>query len=217
MIRTDGGKPEGSATTLEEHVRDYRANTAHNIPVSASADHEFNMFKAEQRTLLEERNQIQKRIESMKREYDFISNLDARDVNFVIEKKKEHAALLVQRNWRRMKAEREYRRNRQGMNKENFDYEKTELDKRRQAENSDLLEKTRAYFMTSRPDNFYAEISDDRLNELKEEVVSARQLKSEHELNQLDIEAIHADYLPRYQRFNQDYEKHEYTRAHGHD
>ena len=125
--------------------------------------------------------------------------------------------MLVQRNWRRMKAEREYRKNRQGMRKENFDYEKTELDKRRQAENADLLEQTRAYFMASRPDNFYAEITDDRLTELKEKVVSARQLKSENELNQQDVSAIFDDYLPRYQRFNQDYEKHEYTRAHGHD
>ena len=74
MIRTDGGaRPEGGATTLEERVMEQRAraNTVNN-GVSASADHEFNMFKAEQRTLLEERNQIQKRIESMKREYDFI-------------------------------------------------------------------------------------------------------------------------------------------------
>ena len=39
---------------------------------------DFNKFKAEQRTLLEQRNQIQKRIESMRREYDFIQNLDAR-------------------------------------------------------------------------------------------------------------------------------------------
>ena len=124
--------------------------------------------------------------------------MEARDVNFVQEKKKEHAALLVQRNWRRMKAEREYRKNRQGMRKENFDYEKTELDKRRQAENADLLEQTRAYFMASRPDNFYVEITDDRLNELKEKVVSARQLKSENELNQQDVSAIFDDYLPRY-------------------
>ena len=51
----------------------------------------------------------------MRREYDFIQNLDAKDVNYVMEKKKEHAALLVQRNWRRIKAEREYLRARQGM------------------------------------------------------------------------------------------------------
>lgn len=45
--------------------------------------------------MLEQKNQIQKRIEAMRREYDFIENLDARDVNYVMEKKKEHAAILV--------------------------------------------------------------------------------------------------------------------------
>ena len=79
---------------------------------------DFNKFKAEQRTLLEQRNQIQKRIESMRREYDFIQNLDARDVNYVMDKKKEHAAILVQRNWRRLKAEREYKKQRDGLRKE---------------------------------------------------------------------------------------------------
>lgn len=58
-------------------------------------NNEFSRFKAEQRTLLEQKNQIQKRIESMRREYDFIENLDARDVNYVMEKKKEHAAIMV--------------------------------------------------------------------------------------------------------------------------
>ena len=78
--------------------------------------------------MLEQRNQIQKRIESMRREYDFIQNLDARDVNYVMDKKKEHAAILVQRNWRRLKAEREYKKQRDGLRKEQYDYEKTPED-----------------------------------------------------------------------------------------
>jgi len=64
----------------------------------------------------------------MRREYDFIQNLDARDVNYVVEKKREHAALLVQRNWRRLRAEREYRKQKQGMRRELHDYEKTDAD-----------------------------------------------------------------------------------------
>ena len=79
--------------------------------------------------MLETRNQTLKRIEAMRREYDFIQNLDARDVNYVMEKKKEHAALIVQRNWRRLKAEREYLRARQGMARDTHEYEKTEADK----------------------------------------------------------------------------------------
>ena len=45
----------------------------------------------------------------MKREFDFISNLDAQDVNYVLTKKKEHAALLIQRNFRRLKQQKAYK------------------------------------------------------------------------------------------------------------
>ena len=107
--------------------------------LSASANANFNLHKAEQRTLLETRNQTLKRIEAMRREYDFIQNLDAKDVNYVMEKKKEHAALIVQRNWRRMKAEREYNRARQGMSRENHEYEKTEADMKRMVDNQEEL------------------------------------------------------------------------------
>ena len=53
--------------------------------------------------LLEKKAATAKRIESMKREFDFISKMDAQDVNYVLNKKKEHAALLIQRNFRRQK------------------------------------------------------------------------------------------------------------------
>ena len=75
--------------------------------------------------MLEQKNQIQRRIESMRREYDFIQNLDAKDVNYVMDKKKEHAALIVQRNWRRKKAEREFKKSRLEKLKNVADYEKT--------------------------------------------------------------------------------------------
>ena len=64
---------------------------------------DFYAFKAEQRALLEKKAATAKRIESMKREFDFISKMDAQDVNYVLNKKKEHAALLIQRNFSRQK------------------------------------------------------------------------------------------------------------------
>ena len=73
----------------------------------------------------------------MRREYDFIQNLDPRDVNYVMEKKKEHAAIMLQRNWRRIKAEREYRRNK-GI-KRVQEIEKTKEDIQRIQENRDEL------------------------------------------------------------------------------
>lgn len=42
-------------------------------------------------------------------------------------------------------------------------------------DNKDTLEKTRAYFMASRPDDFYAKISEDRKDALQEQVIEARQ------------------------------------------
>ena len=119
MIRTDG--KGGRGNTIQEGPQ--QAQTLHDLQhddlertdfderlLQTSMNEEFKKFKAEQRTLLEQKNQIQKRIESMRREYDFIQNLDARDVNYVLEKKRDHAAIIVQRNWRRIQAERAFRR-----------------------------------------------------------------------------------------------------------
>ena len=138
--------------------------------LSASAHADFNKYKAEQRTLLETRNQTLKRIEAMRREYDFIQNLDARDVNYVMEKKKEHAALIVQRNWRRMKAEREYLAAKRGMARDLHEYEKTEADKKRIQDNIETLKNTTEHFRSSRVDTFFAKISEERNDALQEQV-----------------------------------------------
>ena len=104
----------------------------------------------------------------MRREYDFIQNLDARDVNYVAEKKLEHAALLVQRNWRRLKAEREYRKHRRGESVERDDFEKTEEDLERIRVNKETHAKTLAYYRQKYPDTFYDQISEEQLAALKE-------------------------------------------------
>ena len=96
----------------------------------------------------------------MRREYDFIQNLDAKDVNYVMDKKKEHAAILVQRNWRRLKAEREFKKSRLNKLRDVADYEKTEEDLKRIQESKVIMEKARAHFMAKRPDNFFAKITD---------------------------------------------------------
>jgi len=45
---------------------------------------DFQMFKAEQRKFIKEKFQIQKKIESMQREYQFISKLETDDVAYII-------------------------------------------------------------------------------------------------------------------------------------
>ena len=46
-------------------------------------------FKAQHRQMIENKLRIQKRIEAMRREYDFISKLDTNDVTYVMSKKSE--------------------------------------------------------------------------------------------------------------------------------
>ena len=185
--------------------------------LSASAHADFNKYKAEQRTLLETRNQTLKRIEAMRREYDFISNLDARDVNYVMEKKKEHAALIVQRNWRRLKAEREYLAAKRGMARDAHEYEKTDADKKRTQHNKETLENTTAYFKAQRVDNFYEKITEERNDLLQEQVQEKRKLKSEDEMKQLKAEQIYDEYMPRFNRFNNEFCQREQIRGEGHD
>ena len=62
--------------------------------------------------MLENKMKIQRRLESMRREYDFISKLDVNDVTYVLEKKKEQAAIMIQRSYRRLRAQKEYRQRR---------------------------------------------------------------------------------------------------------
>lgn len=58
---------------------------------------------------------IQRRIEAMRREYDFISKLDTQDVTYILEKKKEQAAIMIQRCYRQLKARKELNERRKGL------------------------------------------------------------------------------------------------------
>ena len=71
-----------------------------------SQEAEYTSFKIEQRKLMEEKVQAQKRIESLKREYDFIFKLKPSEVNDVLMKKAEYAAIRIQRNFRERRQRR---------------------------------------------------------------------------------------------------------------
>ena len=51
-----------------------------------------------------------KRLEHLKREFQFIERLDNRDVDYILTRKKEQATIVIQRNFRARKARREARR-----------------------------------------------------------------------------------------------------------
>lgn len=44
---------------------------------------------------------MQRRIESLRREFEFLSKLDTADVNYILTKKQEQAATIIQRNFRK--------------------------------------------------------------------------------------------------------------------
>jgi hypothetical protein len=55
----------------------------------------FEDLKKETRAQLDERMKIQRRIEAMRREFEFISKLDTADVNYILNKKREQAAIMI--------------------------------------------------------------------------------------------------------------------------
>ncbi len=92
-----------------------------NQELAVDAPLDFEAFKREQRAQLESRIKIQMRIEAMRREFDFISKLDTGDVGYVLQKKREQAAISIQRNFRMQKAKRELRDRRAGLYKKEDD------------------------------------------------------------------------------------------------
>ena len=94
-----------------------------NQEVALDGPLDFESFKREQRAQLESRMRIQMKIESMRREYDFISKLDTNDVGYVLKKKREQDAIQIQRKFRMLKAKRELRDRRAGLYKKEDDEE----------------------------------------------------------------------------------------------
>ena len=109
----------------------------------------------EERKLQAERAATAKRIESMKREFDFISKMDAQDVNYVLNKKKEHAVLLIQRNFRRLKQARAWRdKHKRRGNDDESELEKTVEELQRIDENKKFLSEKRAWVQGERIDTY---------------------------------------------------------------
>ena len=78
------------------------------------------------------------------------------------------------------------------------------------------MEEKRAQLMASHPDNFYDKISDDRLDEIKEQVLAPRSLKSDFAIKQLNTIEKYDEYVPLQRRFDDLYCKNEEIRQHAH-
>lgn len=61
---------------------------------------EFLKYKAEQKGMLNRREHISKKIETMQREYNFIDKLTPDDVGYIMDQKREAAARMIQKGYR---------------------------------------------------------------------------------------------------------------------
>ena len=133
-------------------------------------------------------------------------------------KKKEHAAIVVQRTWRKVKQQREYKRAQRGEYKPEIDYEKTPQDIQRIQENQDFKEQTQMNVRKAFPDTFYTKpIDDDTKKSLQEQIDSKRKLKSNEELRKLSYEEIYEQYNSLLKNFYGSYDKNEKVRAFAHE
>lgn len=132
-------------------------------------EREFTEFKMQQRRMLEKKAQIQKRIESMKREFDFIKNLDTKDVGYVLSQKQDHYARLIQRGIRRFLARRrlERRGQRAELAEEDMEDPKRKAAReKREAENKKYYKEATDFAFVKHKDLFKDKISDKRREEL---------------------------------------------------
>ncbi len=68
---------------------------------------DFLKFKAQQREYIQRKFQMQGRIESLQREYDFIKRLNPDEVAYIMERKREASATRIQRAYKRVLNKRE--------------------------------------------------------------------------------------------------------------
>lgn len=79
----------------------------------------------------------------MKREFDFIKNLDTKDVGYVLQKKHEHYARVIQRQVRRFLARRRLREKQAGISLVDISEEvETEAERKRREINERYYKET---------------------------------------------------------------------------
>ena len=121
---------------------------------------------------------MQGRIESLQREFDFVSKLTTDEVTFIMDKKKEHAARSIQRVVKRRQAAQKRERIRAemkanaGMTTEDLSlllaYIPEDLLKKRQADLKKLKESVEEKFGTNTMRFYDKPIDEERRNELKD-------------------------------------------------
>lgn len=163
---------------------------------------DFIKFKAQQREYLQRKLQIQNKIESLQREYNFIQKLNTDDVTYILDRKKEQAAIQIQRLYRkRIQSKKEKLAEELKLDKVVLTEEEIREIESRKRELKRLREKVQE----RRPDNFYTPIDEERKKELAEKVVQKKKLYIHSEMLKKNLEEIDnnfnhqfGDYMSRY-------------------
>jgi len=141
----------------------------------------------------------------MKREFDFIKNLDTKDVGYVLQKKQEHHARVIQRGVRRFLARRRQREKQAGISLVDSSEEvETEAERKRREANERYYRETSEYVLSKHKDTFKAKISDERRLELIREVTAKRNEQSEQDIRNLRCEAIDDAYRKKFSEYQQE-------------
>lgn len=88
----------------------------------------------------------------MKREFDFIKNLDKNDIGFVLAQKQEWAVRTIVRGFRRYMAHKRYIDRKQGKKEEEKPEPESELEKKRRLDNEKFYKETEKYLNASNQD-----------------------------------------------------------------
>ena len=95
----------------------------------------------------------------MKREFNFISHLDNQDVAYVLARKKDYYAQLIQRCYRRYVARKKNKQRMMGIKEDEIEIE-TDEDIKRREKNKRFFFETSEYILPKHKDNFHQKISD---------------------------------------------------------
>ena len=175
-------------------------------------DLDFIKFKAQQREFLQRKLHIQKKVESLQREYQFISKLNTDDVTYIMDRKKEQAAMQIQKAFRAKQLTKKQKMaeelKRLGIKIESdvlTPEEMKEIENRKRE-----LKRLREKVDEKRPDRFFEPIDEERKKELNEKVIQKKKLYNNTDMLKKDLVAVDekfsnefGDFMSKFAYFDQ--------------
>ena len=142
---------------------------------------EYLKYRAEQKGMLQRREQISKKVESMQREYNFIEKLTPDDVGYIMDQKRAAAARVIQNGYRQLMQLR--RKQKSKMNEAEIDLELQFTSKQMKALLLDVQEDVTGRLRLARSkfeDKFYEPIEDEQQEKNINEILLRREIFTPH-------------------------------------